>query len=73
MVDGKLEFAEARHGCGPDTGGLRAKWSARDFALKYNLGDPVGLKYFTAEYDAAADDIFNACTGAQESSTNKEL
>jgi hypothetical protein len=65
---GKLEFGEKRHGCGTDTGGVRAKWSARDFALKYNLGDPVGLKYFKAEYDAMSDDIFNACDDA-----NKEL
>ncbi|XP_022654422.1 protein D3-like [Varroa destructor] len=35
----------------------RYHWSLKDFAAKYNLGDPVGGNFYLAEWDAYVDTI----------------
>jgi phosphatidylethanolamine-binding protein (PEBP) family uncharacterized protein len=37
----------------------RPKFSAKKHAIHNNLGDPVAMSYFTAEYDPWADKIFD--------------
>ena len=48
---------------------FRPKWDARKFALKYNMGEPVGLTYFKAEYDEFSDRIFDL--GGKEASEER--
>eukprot|EP00741_Cyanophora_paradoxa_P019364 tig00021127_g18692.t1 len=53
---GPIEFHEPIRG---KNGDGRGKWSAKAFAAKYHLGDPVGGCFFQAEWDEYSDKVFD--------------
>jgi hypothetical protein len=51
----------------------RGKWSAKKYAMQNNFGDPVGMFYFTAEYDEWSDKIFTRRAASDKGANKAEL
>jgi len=54
---GKLTFDELR--LDNHSGKNRGKFSTKDFATKYNLGDPFAANFYFAEWDEHVPNLFN--------------
>lgn len=58
---GKLTFDEPR--LTNRSGEHRGKWSARKFAAKHKLGEPIAANFFQAEWDSYVPKLYEQLSG----------
>ncbi|KAL6073164.1 Phosphatidylethanolamine-binding protein like protein F40A3.3 [Balamuthia mandrillaris] len=59
---GKIELKEEKR-LSNRTGQGRGGWSARAFARKYGLGDPIAANWYEAEWDHSVDKLYERLSG----------